>query len=53
MLRHLNNNQSNVQNQENFQHLLHRTEHPNWDLQILKFLKNSLISKVSTPKKLV
>ena len=50
MLRHQNNNLLSGQSQGNFQHLLHRIEHPNRDLQILTFLKNLLISIESTPK---
>ena len=50
MLHHLNSNLSNVQSLKSFQHLSHQTEHPNLDLHILTFPKNSLISTVSTPK---
>ena len=53
MLPHQNNNLLGGQSQGNFQHLLHRIEHPNLDLQILTFLKNLLISIESTPQKLV
>lgn len=53
MLPHQNNNLLSGQSQENFQHLLHRIEHPNLDFQILTFLKNLLISIESTQQKLV
>ena len=53
MLPHQNNNLLGGQSQGNFQHLLHRIEHPNLDFQILTFLKNLLISIESTQQKLV